>query len=565
MNRHSTDPELNRGLAELNNIVFQDDRLTEQELTFTALWDRLNSYIANGSEGWRIDNLNVIEQISQRAHEIRSRFDKEMKRTLIDGPYDEEQGMLTLKWGDLCEDTNMPYETITDVEATTLDQPLTDTVRIEENQRQPEPSNEPKVPSLKLSIPLDEIHNSHFNVTKQEPAAKVRDDDLDKNTVQNVSNLVVTVSNESNRNVSTGAKVEVATGANEIMDSGPPSLDSTASSDRVVVHTNMAIPYCLEPPGEFTYKSLMAYNKVMNEMQKLPTLSENPSSAEFRRMRDFVSSIVVLVNQSKIKWLHIEPILMGQVIAVFPKFIRTQWALNTANGAGTFMKLREFLASYEDLISQGFLVEINNDLAQVAPPMIEPSDEVPIKNKSAQSKGAVPKRNQMSSRISCSSNENVNEFASPVYSPVPSTSKASSILQFPEPRPSSHAYRWEQNKYASELIGSNKSNKRTNVYPPPPQQSKKANTRKEQNSNSDTGPMHCMACYSNSHWMYKCPDFLELSYTERWKVVTRKNICPICLKGSHRFILCAQGPCKRCEPPQPHNSTLCPTGLQEPH
>lgn len=566
------DLKLENALKDLNHLVFFDDRLHEQQLSFNTTWMKLREYIAAGSEEWRITNIHVIEQIHQRAHEINSLFEQEMERTLVDEPSEREKGTVNESWADMCMKTDNIYENISEEGTTEQEQNnekdssvRTEPIPVEKNPpAQNEPFPKTNMPALICSIPIHQINPGHLGLINQEQKKEtITEIQNEKMNVENATNEesmdqqtaidseVTFIANQSAKNVgvtTTSAVTSIITPA-----STPSTSTSTLTSraQSPIIQLNNTIPYSLERPGEFSLKSLLMYNKIMNELKKLPKFSAEPKSFEFRAMRNFITEIVKSVNQIKIKWSHVEPFLMGQVISVFPSQVLTQWALNTAQGPTTFMKLREFLANYEELLSQGFVEQIQNTAAAYSTPPINQEQNKTYASILGNKAGAIPKK------VASSRDEWEDDL--PLALSPPRTQ--------PELNPNRHAPRWEQNKYDWDLVGNNnKNNKRTNTYPPN-QTSKRANTLGIQNYNSSSSPelgyLNCLGCYQTGHLMFKCPEFLGMSFEERQKVVRKRQICPLCLNSHHKIIQCTKGPCKRCTPSKPHNSTLCPTGMQE--
>lgn len=82
-----------------------------------------------------------------------------MERTLVDEPFEKEQGMPTEKWGDLCAKDDIIYENISDDEVKNSNQSpeATDTERIERMLTENELSNNNKMPVLNVGIPLDSV------------------------------------------------------------------------------------------------------------------------------------------------------------------------------------------------------------------------------------------------------------------------------------------------------------------------------------------------------------------------------------------------------------------------
>lgn len=63
----------------------------------------------------------------------------------------------------------------------------------------------------------------------------------------------------------------------------------------------------------------------------------------------------------------------------------------------------------------------------------------------------------------------------------------------------------------------------------------------------------CAMC-NGDHSLYSCNSFLNLSITDRVKLVTNKNLCLNCLRKGHTTSDCYFGPCRQCH--KKHNSLL---------
>lgn len=170
------DLKLENALKDLNHLVFFDDRLHEQQLSFNTTWMKLREYIAAGSEEWRITNIHVIEQIHQRAHEINSLFEQEMERTLVDEPSEREKGTVNESWADMCMKTDNIYENISEEGTTEQEQNnekdssvRTEPIPVEKNPpAQNEPFPKTNMPALICSIPIHQINPGNLVLINQE-------------------------------------------------------------------------------------------------------------------------------------------------------------------------------------------------------------------------------------------------------------------------------------------------------------------------------------------------------------------------------------------------------------
>lgn len=73
---------------------------------------------------------------------------------------------------------------------------------------------------------------------------------------------------------------------------------------------------------------------------------------------------------------------------------------------------------------------------------------------------------------------------------------------------------------------------------------------------ANPNPFSPCVCCKGSHPLYRCPDFLGMSITNRKESVSKWKICPNCLRVGHELSKCIFGPCLKCK--TKHNSVLCP-------
>jgi ribosomal protein L28 len=64
----------------------------------------------------------------------------------------------------------------------------------------------------------------------------------------------------------------------------------------------------------------------------------------------------------------------------------------------------------------------------------------------------------------------------------------------------------------------------------------------------------CFLCNSDSHYIFKCNDFLKLTVSGRFKEVKRLKLCTNCLRPNHFVRECTAGKCRFCN--YKHNSLL---------
>ncbi|GFV20669.1 uncharacterized protein TNCV_777141 [Trichonephila clavipes] len=69
-------------------------------------------------------------------------------------------------------------------------------------------------------------------------------------------------------------------------------------------------------------------------------------------------------------------------------------------------------------------------------------------------------------------------------------------------------------------------------------------------------PANCVICKQQSHPVFRCKKFNDLSVNERFNSVKRNNLCINCFNSSHKVALCKSSRnCPNCS--KRHNSLLC--------
>lgn len=540
----------------------------------------------------------VIDKVYQEAHQVTKMFESELERTLIDEPEEKEQKQNPIdksenNWANMVESSNnetMPT-LVTQIPLSHLDP-----ARITEFK--------PASTELDTKSPSEvDIYNDLSSSTDSddnmfEPKTEIVP--MKGNSKeQTIEDKLVTEQTEPNDESILSKKAQLLKKLSE-----PPSVfeintvlpaSSVESSDNfelahtsssqpthrpgspISVQTNSSLPMSLERAGEFSFKGLMGYAEVMKKLNNVPDLSANPTAAEYRAMRAFITDVVVFVNHHKLRWVCVEPMLMSQVVIKFPPTIKQNWGLMTVKSS-TFVQLRQFLANCEEFTSQGWMKEIS-DLAAASNKMaiknsepFQPAystvcwEEYPPRsstpggnNKKNSSRSSSGTRGSASTATRGGASTNLGNYESPKV--------ANFFNELENTKGERHAMRFDQHKYDWQVVkGAGKRSNDTPVMP-----SKKVNVETmSQNSNelnqstAQEQTIQCLGCFG-PHPLFKCKEFLEFSYQKRWEVVNNKDICPLCMVQRHRVIECSRGPCKRCRPPQPHNSTLCITGFRSRH
>lgn len=60
-----------------------------------------------------------------------------------------------------------------------------------------------------------------------------------------------------------------------------------------------------------------------------------------------------------------------------------------------------------------------------------------------------------------------------------------------------------------------------------------------------TGAQTCVFC-KNSHLIYNCPEFLNLSVVSRSQEIKKRHLCFNCLRTNHRLKDCHTMTCRKC-------------------
>lgn len=580
------EPNLAGFLDGLRTISIQDDRLREQHQNFLANWEKLQERFQFASEHFKINNLGMWQEISIRANDLLKKFDKEIERTLVDEPEEQERQeseneSFAQSWANMCEELEDEPQPNLMVKVPLS---LLQTGQFENvSPVHLEPAPE------QMQVQMNEQMQEHLQVQLKEPETK----DVQANTLQlaaeNIATQpseVVTPEQKSNEKTpsafSEKVKSHLAIAADHLNKIKPHSVEHSRSGSPVSVVTNNTIPMSLERPGEYSYQMLKNYDLMAKKLQNVPKVTTPATAKQFQNLNTFLGQCVIFSNQNHMKWSSLEPMVMSQVVMSLPPLMKQNWAIQTAVG-GTFLHLRAFMSNWETLTRQGFIAEIEDDVKQ---PLKQNEPTTPVLEQSQQSETKVtksePPNQQTYAQMAAKSLGAIPKVKKPnddwdesTFSPPKSTRRANSthteVSNWADGQSaSSHCYdsdnrpqerrsnpRFQPSHMQSPM--NDKHNKRGGNFQAPG--AKKA---REDSASTNTKPMGmmCLGCLSNDHVLFKCQSYLELSLPDRWNVVRNKGICPLCLIDYHKVILCPKQPCKRCHPPKQHNSTLCGNGYQ---
>lgn len=95
----------------------------------------------------------------------------------------------------------------------------------------------------------------------------------------------------------------------------------------------------------------------------------------------------------------------------------------------------------------------------------------------------------------------------------------------------------------------------------PPLGNVSASTGAVSRPNREGAPI-CKLC-AGRHTLYRCKDFLGLSFGGRRIRIQQWGLCENCLRETHSTSECLDEPCRRCKNGQMHNSIICPTAEAE--
>lgn len=536
----SNSPQLEAALATMNEIQLSNENLQQQYEGFQNDWLGLRGLIEQSAEEWKIKNLPLIERVYQRARDITALFESELEQTLLhETQGDDEEGKSIqepLSWGDICAELELNDENLPTID---LIDPMNDDGAA--HFCDTELSNEiPPSGQVKSKKPMVEQPSSIVENTQGE--------NVEPNTIETVNQEQLIDKKEEDAS-ETPPSVQTVSSPNDNQKPGPSSdnatiVNTTPPQPKDASQLN-SVPMALVKMGEFTLKSLFMYNRAMNQLNDIPRMNEPPTDKEFRNVRNFIAEFVQLVNKINIQWCHIEPIFMGKVISVFPASVLTQWGLATARGPASFQKLRAFLSNYEELLMQGWLKDMQDiDVKPRANPFAQKPQQQAVNNNLMKSTGAIPK-------VRSGEASNLSDWDdSPPVNPIRFDLSRSPTPTRHTPRPTLQQQRFDKNDISTAMNQAEYG--KSEVYP----KRNKSKQSKQGDNNESSSGLKCLGC-GLPHTLFRCPQFLAQSVDNRWDVVNRRKICPICLTSRHDAIQCSKGMCDHCD--AAHNSTLCQT------
>lgn len=389
------------------------------------------------------------------------------------------------------------------------------------NEMMPPPNNVVPGPSrLKSLSPGDSLDEPINNMTMPPPASSIN--------AQLGSEVEMQSENLSEQNQQMLALVN---------NPNRESIESQAQNQEMV---NAAVAHAMNQDGAFSYESLLVYNAMMIELISLPEMPEQATASTFRDLRDFIARFVRRAVENRIGMLHLEPLLISNVVASFNSTVFVQWKMQMTGTNASLRSIRIFLADQEEManntglkVNRFKLASAVKDAQNASKKKSEPmpkSETKPaqsVKGDEKTGKGESTYSRVVRDGPSCSKWENATSSKCP-----PTRGRSMNKAQ-----PGSNARTSSQ---ASSKGGAKKGDK------------KKGENKKTPD---------CFCCHG-PHQLFYCPRYLGSSLQERWEYVTNHGICPLCLAERHPLLACTHGECRNCQGDGAHNSTLCKTSYE---
>lgn len=347
--------------------------------------------------------------------------------------------------------------------------------------------------------PIDSENNAS-NTIKMPESREINPSDLME--VCETSNDISTqqkVTDELSDTNATSSDLKGSEGATIVLCDRSKNMKATQTSDTEVVIRDTLADSIRTNEG-FSYVSLIMFSAAINELNALREMPETSAGKDFRYLREFISRFTLLCNEMKIGMRQLEPIMLTFIIRSFNEKTRNAWEIFMRKHTATSRTMQQFLADEEEAALDKSK-KIGCDLLAKA---------IQIANAKLSSPSAQPK-------VSPINHVKPNR----AIEPTPSCSGSNQLVQ---------QIRDKSLSRSSE----------TSL--------EKSNVRKK---------WVCLSC-EGPHPLYWCTDYLAKTLPDRWELVKRENICPLCLMAKHEIEKCHDEPCKQCGTEAGmHNSTLC--------
>lgn len=82
---------------------------------------------------------------------------------------------------------------------------------------------------------------------------------------------------------------------------------------------------------EFSYRSLVMFNRAINELQNIEPMSDQAMVVYFQKLRDFVTRFLALCQKLRIDIRFLEAVLISHVIASFNEMVFSKWKFHMLN------------------------------------------------------------------------------------------------------------------------------------------------------------------------------------------------------------------------------------------
>lgn len=295
-----------------------------------------------------------------------------------------------------------------------------------------------------------------------------------------------------------------------------------------VTNTENALASALKTSSEFTYYTLLMYNTMINELQKIEQMPAVAQAVHFQRVRGFITRFVNVCAKNHIDLRCLEPILLSHIIASFNETVFSNWKFATLRQNVSLRSIREFLVTQEEMANDRWFSESRFHLAnavRAAQSMIEKHDGGPAKPNPEKSVNEQPLARYTGAGDPAPGCSN---WASG-RAPRSATSSPHRLARVSQPGSGI-----DQSKGAI------------------PKQTVKRDT--SVGEAKEKRKLTCLGC-GGPHPLYFCKRFLQHDVPGRWEIVNEREICPLCLIAKHNLMNCPDRNCGQCG--EPHNSKLC--------
>lgn len=271
-----------------------------------AVWNHVKAVIEEQSDEWRIEYVEMTNELSTTAHLIRQQFEAELQELQL----------------------------------------LKDEDKNESSSGQPNEKMEVDAPSEKQQ-----------NVQVVDQAIDVDEQlDLSSNVQANASAATASAhSSAMTSDVSEADKVQQTADEPELPMVEQPKVQTVKQQPQSLPARQASSTAVKAKELRYNAATLNDINKLLRELQNIPMLPEQATGNDINRLRESIAGAVERVRYAGIQIETLYPVIMAQVVQKFNQATKVLWSYQiTLNARLSFSDLRAFLETQEEMLISGW-------------------------------------------------------------------------------------------------------------------------------------------------------------------------------------------------------------------